>query len=67
MAEPAFIVLPAAAAGAGRAGASAVQRRPGVPAWLHRRAELPPGRVGAEPEAADATDYTAFSMVGVAG
>ncbi len=79
MAEPALSLSPATAAGAPRSNPTAGVRRPAAPPRLRCRPETPPetlGQSGAEPEAAtetgpetglEATDYTGFSMVGVAG
>jgi hypothetical protein len=68
MAEPALIVLPAAAGGSGRTDAASGACRGGGQAWPQWPVAAPPSRIAAEPEAGvDAPDYTAFSMVGVAG
>jgi len=79
MAEPAFSLSPATAAGAARSNPTAGACRPAAPARLRCRPETPPetpGQSGAELEAAaetgpetglEATDYTGFSVVGIAG
>jgi len=68
MVKPVFSVLPATAAGSGRDDLSAGACRPGVRARSQRQAGAPPRRIGAEPETGEAgVDYTAFSMVGIAG
>jgi hypothetical protein len=68
MAEPAFVLSSATAFGAAWPSAAAEARRPAIAARPRCRAETPPLQGGTEPEtAADATDYTGFSMVGIAG
>jgi hypothetical protein len=67
MADSALILSPATTAGAGRSDAASGARPAGLPARLPCRA-APTGRIGADPQTGvDAPDYTAFSMVGVAG
>jgi len=68
MAEPAANLLIKTPSGAVRPNATSGARWPASPARLRRRAEAPPEPRGAEPGTADdGTDYTGFSMVGIAG
>jgi hypothetical protein len=68
MAEAAIIAAPAPLPGAGRPAGAESARRPVAPARIRCRAETLAGDVKAAPPSdATATDYTDFSMVGVAG
>jgi hypothetical protein len=68
MAEPAFVLPQATQTVAARSNLAPGARRAAAPARLRCRVEAASDQPGAEPESEDeATDYTGFSMVGVAG
>jgi hypothetical protein len=68
MAEAAIIAASAALPGAARPGGVESAHRPVAPARIRCRVETPPGNAKAAPPSdAAVTDYTDFSMVGVAG
>ena len=68
MAEAAIIAPSAPSPGAARPVGTEPARRPLAPARIRCRVETPSGEgKAAPPSAAAVTDYTDFSMVGVAG
>ena len=68
MAEAAIIAASVTLPGAARPGGAESARRPGAPARIRCRVETPAGDAKAAPPSDAAfTDYTDFSMVGVAG